>query len=270
MATGMEALVQVPLRKRPRALLVDAADRIPNSVRWTAGVTLRPWGCGGFVPTDADYCDFEADELDDYFDVGEFATFEAFEVYNTESCSARVNDIIDLNSRLETKWSVMISEQVAARLNVEMAARATTVTTGAVNTQIALANAEEALALSLHGGQGYIHMSPAALTMFVDKLEYRDGNWETPSGHIVIADSGHVGVPPEGENAQSGTEWIYTSGAVLYGLSDTRLPTRAAEYLNRENNAITARIIGSSVVAFDPCAVSAIEYGYPDYEGSGS
>ena len=42
MATGMEATIELPLRKRTRGLLVDTADRIPNSVRWMAGVTLRP------------------------------------------------------------------------------------------------------------------------------------------------------------------------------------------------------------------------------------
>lgn len=75
--------------------------------------------------------------------------------------------------------------------------------------------------------------------------------------------------PATGETLLDGTEWVYTTGAVLYGLGEPRVPTKATEYLDRDTNTNTARIIGTSVVAFDPCSASAIEYGFPDYtEGS--
>lgn len=271
MATGMEAVIELPLRKRTRGLLIEAADRIPNSVRWLAGVTLRPWGCSGFVPSDADYCDFESDELDDFFDVGTNPVFDAFDIYNTESCSTLDSDISVLNARVETRWGVMVSEQVAARLNVELAARAAVATTGPINTSILIAKAEEQLALTLHGGLGMVHMSPAALSMVVAEgsVDLRDSQWRTPGGHLVVADAGHTGVQPTGETLLDGTEWVYTTGAVLFGLGEPRVPTKATEYLDRDDNTNTARIIGTSVVAFDPCSASAIEYGYPDYiEGS--
>ena len=271
MATGMEAVIELPLRKRTRGLLIDTADRIPNSVRWLAGVTLRPWGCSGFVPADADYCDFESDELDDFFDVGENPVFDAFDIYNTESCSTLDSDISVLNARVETRWGVMVSEQVAARLNLELAARATVATTGPVNTSILIAKAEEQLALTIHGGLGMVHMSPAVLSMVVAEgsVDLRDGMWLTPGGHVVVADAGHTGIEPTGETLLDGTEWVYTTGAVLFGLGEPRVPTKATEYLDRDTNTNTARIIGTSVVAFDPCSASAIEYGYPDYiEGS--
>ena len=271
MATGMEAVIELPLRKRTRGLLIDTADRIPNSVRWLAGVTLRPWGCSGFVPADADYCDFESDELDDFFDVGENPVFDAFDIYNTESCSTLDSDISVLNARVETRWGVMVSEQVAARLNLELAARATVATTGPINTSILIAKAEEQLALTIHGGLGMVHMSPAVLSMVVAEgsVDLRDGMWLTPGGHVVVADAGHTGIEPTGETLLDGTEWVYTTGAVLFGLGEPRVPTKATEYLDRDTNTNTARIIGTSVVAFDPCSASAIEYGYPDYiEGS--
>ena len=271
MATGMEAVIELPLRKRTRGLLIDTADRIPNSVRWLAGVTLRPWGCSGFVPADADYCDFESDELDDFFDVGTNPVFDAFDIYNTESCSTLDSDISVLNARVETRWGVMVSEQVAARLNLELAARATVATTGPINTAILIAKAEEQLALTIHGGLGMVHMSPAVLSMVVAEgsVDLRDGMWLTPGGHVVVADAGHTGIEPTGETLLDGTEWVYTTGAVLFGLGEPRVPTKATEYLDRDTNTNTARIIGTSVVAFDPCSASAIEYGYPDYiEGS--
>src|SRR5574343_107365 len=258
MATGMEAVIELPLRKRTRGLLVEAADRIPNSVRWLAGVTLRPWGCSGFVPTDADYCDFESDELDDFFDVGTNPVFDAFDIYNTESCTTLDSDISVLNARVETRWGVMVSEQIAARLNVELAARAAVATTGPINTSILIAKAEEQLALTLHGGLGMVHMSPAVLSMVVAEgsVDLRDDQWRTPGGHLVVADAGHTGVQPTGETLLDGTEWVYTTGAVLFGLGEPRVPTKATEYLDRDTNTNTARIIGTSVVAFDPCSAS--------------
>ena len=266
MATGMEAVIELPLRKRTRGLLIETADRIPNSVRWLAGVTLRPWGCSGFVPADADYCDFESDELDDFFDVGTNPVFDAFDIYNTESCSTLDSDISVLNARVETRWGVMVSEQVAARLNVELAARAAVATTGPINTSILIAKAEEQLALTLHGGLGMVHMSPAVLSMVVAEgsVDLRDGQWRTPGGHLVVADAGHTGIEPTGETLLDGTEWVYTTGAVLFGLGEPRVPTKATEYLDRDTNTNTARIIGTSVVAFDPCSASTIEYSYPE------
>jgi hypothetical protein len=271
MATGMEAVIELPLRRRTRGLLIDTADRIPNSTRWTAGVTLRPWGCSGLIPTDADYCDFDSDELDEFFAVGNNPIFDAFDIYNTESCSTLDSDITVLNDRVERRWEVMVSEQVATRLNVELAYRATVVTTGPVNTSILIAKAEEALALTLHGGLGMVHLSPAALSMVVAEgsVDLRGDQWRTPGGHLVVADAGHSGIQPDGEVLLAGTEWVYTTGAVLYGLGEPRIPTKATEYLDRSTNTNTARAIGTSVVAFDPCSASAIEYGFPDYtEGS--
>lgn len=271
MATGMEAVIELPLRKRTRGLLIDTADRIPNSVRWMAGVTLRPWGCSGFIPADADYCDFDAAELDDFFAVGTNPVFDAFDIYNTESCTTLDSDISVLNDRVEKRWGVMVSEQVAARLNLELAARATAVTTAPISTSILIAKAEEALALTLHGGLGMVHMSPAALSMVVAEgsVDFTDGQWRTPGGHVVVADAGHTGIEPTAETLLDGTEWVYTTGAVLFGLGEPRIPTKATEYLDRETNTNTARAIGTSVVAFDPCSASAIEYGFPGYtEGS--
>jgi hypothetical protein len=261
----MEAIVTLPLTRRSTGLIIDAAGRIPNTTRWLAGVTLRPWGCSGLVSTDPDYCDFDSDELDEFFDVGENPTFDPFEVYNTESCTTLDTSIEDLNSRVETRWSVMISEQVAANLEAQMAAVADVVTTGPINTSLVISMAEQTLALSLHGAVGLVHMSPAVLAMAQDDLMFRDGEWYTPGGHRVVADAGHTGAPPTGESPLTWTEWVYVSGQVLYGLTDARIPTRATEYLNRDHNDITARVVGSGIVAFDPCSVSAIQYGYPGF-----
>lgn len=271
MATGMEAIIKIPLRKRPGGLLLDHADRIPNSVRWSAGVTMEPYGCGGFVSVDADYCDYNADELDEFFATGSIPKFNAFQVYNTEECSALDSDIDTLNGRLDDRWSVMLSEQFASRLQAELAARADVVSTGPLNAVELVSLAEQVLAVRLHGGVGMLHVSPSVLAVLtaVGPVFADGAGWRTPGGHVVVADAGHTGLPPTGETAPADTEWVYVTGQVAYGLSDPTTTTRAVEYLNREKNVVTGRIIGTGVVAFEPCVAAAIQFGYPSFdEGS--
>lgn len=272
MSTGMEAVIQIPLRKRPSGLLIDVADQIPNSVRWKAGVTFEPWGCQGFTAVDADYCDFDSDPLDDAFTADAAPVFDAFQVYGTETCTTLDTDIAHLNARLDARWSVMVSEQVAARLQDELVARSTVASTGPLNSYELVAMAEQILATSLHGGVGLLHVSPAMLTVLVSTetvIGSPSTGYTTANGHQVVADPGHTGLPPDGETAPAGTEWAYVTGPVLYGLGAPITSDDAQQYLDRDDNQVTGRIIGSSVVAFDPCAAYAMQFGFPSFvEGS--
>ena len=269
MATGMEANITIPLRKRPHGLLIQNASPL-GSIRWRAGVVVEPIGCEGFSVAEADYCDWEAEPLDESFATGDSPTFAPFSIYGTETCQSLTTDIDLINSRLDARWEVMVSEQLGARLEGEMATYASVVTTGPINSFILVSMVEQDLAQALHGGLGYVHMSPGVLAAVQEYLQFRDGNWETPSGHIVISDPGYTGLPPVGGSGDdpdqpAGTEWVYTSGTIAYALGEPRKPDAAVEYLDRSRNTITGRIIADAILAFEPCAVSAIQYGFPDY-----
>lgn len=273
MATGLEAVVEIPLKPRRRGLLTQAATQVPSGARWKAGLVVYPWGSDGFSSGAVNYCDYDAEapigpfEPDDDLDL----VFDPFEIFATEECSARNVSITDLNGRLSERWTVMVSEQIAAHLNGLLAARSTVVQAGVLNAHEAIANAEEWLANTLHGGEGMIHMSPAALSIIAEEvLVFEDGEWWTPSGHRVVADAGHTGDAPTGESSDPGTEWIYATGQVLYAVDRNESPDAAGEYLDRSNNLITARIVGQSVVAFDPSSAGAIWFGYPSYTPGGS
>lgn len=270
MSTGMEAIIEIPLRKRPYGLLLDAANEISGE-RWRSGVTFQPWGCNGFSSADADYCDFDADDLDDAFSFTSAPKFNAFEVYGTESCTSLDSDIEVINGRLMARWGVMVSEQFASRLQDELVVRSAVGSTGPLNSSELVSNAEESLALSLHGGLGLLHVSPAVLVVLAanESIRWDGSGWVTPTGHGVVSDPGHTGLAPTAHSSPTGTEWAYVTGSVVYGIGEPRLPTQANEYLDRGHNDVTGRIIGAGVVAFDPCAATAFQFGYPSYvEGS--
>lgn len=269
MSTGMEAIIQIPLRKRPYGLLLDAANEIDG--RWEAGVTFQPWGCNGLSSTDADYCDFDAADLDDAFSFSSAPKFNAFEVYGTETCTSLDADIEVINGRLTARWGVMVSEQFASRLQDELVTRAAVGSTGPLNSSELVGAADQSLAASLHGGLGLLHVSPGVLVTLVanEAVRWSDGGWVTPSGHDVVSDPGHTGLAPTGQSTPTNTEWTYVTGPVVYGIGKTRLPTSAVEYLDRGHNDVTGRIIGAGLVAFDPCAAVGLQFGFPSFvEGS--
>lgn len=270
MATGMEATIEFQLQRRTSGLLVDAAERIPNTVRWQAGVSLESSGCAGLNVYDPNFCDYDALNYASFIEPGPPPAFEPFEILKQRYCTALDTDIITMNDRFLRDWEVMASEALAGRLEAELAARSHVVTTGPVSTSLVVASAEQALASTLHGGIGMVHMSPAALAMVSERLVRRGDDWFTPGGHVVVSDAGHLGLEsPPLHSTPANTEWIYTSGPVKYGLSDPITTDSANEYLDRDVNNAWGRVRGVGIVAFDPCAASAIQYGFPGYtEGS--
>lgn len=85
-----------------------------------------------------------------------------------------------------------------------------TVTDGPSSILNAMANLEAALADTLRGQQGLMHMTPQLLTHAVaSDLVRRDGNvWVSPMGHIVVADAGYTGSGPGDDPSDAGL-WIY-------------------------------------------------------------
>ena len=143
----------------------------------------------------------------------------------------------------------------------------------AVGLDVALANLEAYLAsastttgASKPGIRGVIHLTPGLLTIAVADglVEWRDGNYETPTGHRVIGDAGHTGQDaPEGQAAPAtGEAWIYATGDVFYALSDAdasaAIPNGAdagPRYLGRNQN--RPLVERDALIVFDPNILSA-------------
>jgi hypothetical protein len=70
-----------------------------------------------------------------------------------------------------------------------------------------------------YGGQGLVHVPPAALATLVSRaLVRRDpgtGVLLTPGGHRVVAAAGYTGTGPNGATPAAGTAWIYATGAAF-------------------------------------------------------
>lgn len=100
------------------------------------------------------------------------------------------------------------------------------VTSSASSLGVALAELEGYLAEQGGGGKpgmrGVIHLTPGLLVLAVGEgyVEFRDGYYRTPTGHLVVADAGHTGTAaPYGQSApSSGSAWIYATGDVFYAL----------------------------------------------------
>lgn len=277
--------------RRPWGLLLDNAAPLDVGVgdRWRAGVKFASYGCEGLRRTSLPFClpdsetDLDADPVN-----GSLIEFGSFSVYATEACSTLDVDHAWLSGRLDDRFTVMVSEQVAAEVaggtnatitdpltpgaqSPTFASEATIVTTGPLETDVIIAMLEQELAERLHGGIGMIHMSPAVFSMVAADQAIRDGSqWRTRSGHLIVSDAGYAGVEPEGEAPVDRVEWVYGTGPVLVHVGPPRL-TDPAGTIGYTRNVVTGRAVAEAVAVFEPCTVVAAEYGYPDFlSGSGS
>lgn len=278
-------------KKRPWGLLLDTAtDLALDGDRWRAGIKFASYGCAGLRRSTPEFCIGETPEdIDDDLTEGGLVEFGSFSILATESCTTLDVDLAWLQGRLDARFAVMASEQVAAELmagsnatiqapeeeattSPNFAEVATVVTTGPLETDVVIAKIEEDLAERLHGGEGMIHMSPAVFSMVAaDRAIFVNGQYRTRSGHLIVTDAGYVGQEPDGESPATNVEWVYGSGPVYYQLGPPRLRGPMETAFDRTRNTIRARTVAEAVVAFDPCTVVAAEYGYPDFlAGSGS
>jgi hypothetical protein len=119
----------------------------------------------------------------------------------------------------------------------------------------AIAELEAATADALLGGPVFIHGSIATIGRVADHLERVGNELRTKTGAVVIPDAGYPGTGPAG----TGSGWLYGTGPVVVRLgpitSDISPATTTTRTTNRRR-VIAERMFG---VAFDPCALHAIQ-----------
>lgn len=272
-------------QKRPVGLLLDTAPSLNLTTdRWRAGVTFPAYGSDGLTRGPLAFCADDAFDAPEAAVSGDLASFGAFDIVATEECSTLDVDMAWLSGRLDDRWDAMVSEQVAAELEVggnataidgatpTLVSSAEVVGSGAATTVgAALASIEAGLAAKLHGAVGYIHVSPEVLTLLGgDQIDRDDvtGIWTTYTGHVVISDAGYTGAAPDAGTETSGTRWIYGTGPVAHQLGDPRTPAQPVEGFDMARNRFTARKIAQAIVIFDPATVVAAQVELPDSLGS--
>jgi hypothetical protein len=125
----------------------------------------------------------------------------------------------------------------------------------AADTMAAISALEAAVGDATLGGPVLIHGNPSLVGPVADRLERVGNELRTKTGGIVVPDSGYPGTGPDG----TGDGWLYATGPVVVRLgpitSDTS-PTTTTDRRINLRQVIAERMFG---VAFDPCALFAVQ-----------
>ena len=119
----------------------------------------------------------------------------------------------------------------------------------------AVAAVEDGLADRWRDSIGMIHVPPSVFIQIADTLEYADGRFYTPSGHIVVADAGYQAGSPGSGVITSGVAWVYGSSCVHYRYLRPDWQGYDFENINFAHNDQTVRVEGIGVAVFEPCSV---------------
>lgn len=258
------------VEKRPSGLLLDVSPPIPQDQlpRWAlAGVTWVPWTVANLNVV-ADDCETVLNkEVADFPDA---ATALPFLAYQGLQCSTLSSDPENMDERLDHALDVHVSAAFANELMTgtvsggpSFASEAVVITAGAQSRINAMVDLETHLAEVLLGGVGFIHVTPALLTLYVgDGYAVRDGDlWRTPTGHIFVADAGYDGTAnPDGEaEATAAQAWVYASGPVFHAIGRVSpVARRNQESRDMERNIDIFLSERYGLVAFDPNLVGAV------------
>ena len=284
MAVPQARMVRTPYpRPLPRGRLLDIIARLTvgdmlvagseagYAERWLAGLGWEPNECSRLLTDNVvvcgtnDFPDLSNVECQDPIDQTPFALYD---VFNGSTLEYRIEEI---DSILRERYELIRSAAFARELvggaasggrSLSSTAHLTAGGATATSVEVALYHLENDLGETMNGGQGLIHLPPGLLHSFVTQggLQLVDGQWQTPTGHRVVADAGYVGAPePSGGSAASATQaWVYASGPVRWAATDDFLGDNGSEYTSITRNQIQRILAGYGILVFDPCPVTAV------------
>lgn len=269
---GMRTVIPTPgLAPRPWATAVTTYVPAPSIDRWMGGVTFTPRHCGPgeFVGGIVDPCIGRVDLVDEVVGFEDFVHFDAFVLKGSFQCSPLSIDGAELQAIANEATLMERSMGLAAEVeraalsgsNPSLASAADTLTSTDQTAVGALAIVEDALAQTLNGGLGMIHMTPRVFTILQGGggLMFEGGVWRTATGHFIVADAGYTGPDPDA-GATATESWIYGSGPVYFVLADSinvlGLPYENFNYVHDDLN---VHVEQYGLAYFEPCAVVAAE-----------
>jgi hypothetical protein len=276
----MVLLINPPSRTpRPRGTAVTSYlpldtslyDKYPN--RWAfEGVQFVPYGCTLEVEeTTQDPCDDDFEEANGPQDFEDEVVFLPFSFRAAMTCSAlgMTSDEIEkhLNVLWEAEVSTIIAEQVMhgewnAASHTLVGEADTLTVAGMDNPLEVVALVEDGLADRWGNSTGMIHVTPSILTQVVNELEYADGKFYTPNGHIVVSDAGYQGGAPGTGTVTAGETWVYGSSPVHFKYQTPDWSGYDFENWVRDHNDLLVRKDGIAIAVFEPCTVVAAKVDY--------
>ncbi len=275
----------VRLTQGPRATrrLLDAVGPLPiNDQRWLNGATWNPLPCTDLTVASAEPCDPE--DLGAVTQTCTTALAQSpFQVIDAWKDSHLERTLGEVDGILSDRWDTMLSATVAHELlagtgsggqsfaAAAVAPSAVAFGAAAVRVNKAFGALEDHLARKTPGRRGFIHIPPGLLTTAVGMCNLTigaSGLWETPNGHVVIADDGYVDAtkPTDaGAGAAAAFEtWIYCSGPVFFASTEKVFSGVNSEAYKIRRDEIHRYLTSYAIVAFDECPVAAVLTDYTD------
>jgi hypothetical protein len=296
-ASQLPSLVYPDLAANPQGRFPNGNTRATD--RLGLGVQHQPWGCeplkrgnsdcnpeyllngeGAAIDSQGDLvtANVDAEKSAALLGYEDLVVHPAFKVVDGVRCSVMsfpddTSRNASMVNRLRNRMRVLLSNTVADELvsgwasgGPSLTSEATIVTPLGTGLAGAGAALEAALAASLHGATGTIHLPPFLVAAAIDScwVHLINGRLVTSTGHVVAADSAYGA-----SEVESGTVTIFASGPVFYRSSDTTLlGDHSHDTFMRDSN-IRERIAElRAQLAFDPCAVSAVEVDLNDVFGT--
>lgn len=276
---GIRGIVNGPaFAALPDRLWEAAQHPAEDGPHWRQGVTWQDW-CGGADTTYADTCGITvtgtgtAPSAPDLAPTAGMALrgATAFTIYAEFDCSLvglpDTDQAADALARSEayqvsrafwtgraggqaTVWPHLAADTVLDDpQGVRLQTAASPVLTGADDAAVAVGQLDAYLA-SAYGGEGLVHVPPAALPTLASRALVREGDGgvlRTPGGHRVVAAAGYSGSSPSGAAATAGATWIYATGALFGYRGDTVIQEFPGTF-DRANN--TVRKLASRTYLF--------------------
>lgn len=301
MPTGARHAIDTIFRPeaRDRGTLLGAARPIPNDQlvegranRLAAGITWLPLPDIVLNREEVD-CDTVYDKTPR--GVPDLATQPAFLLWDMVQCSIGggltaqwLSTVIELGldpGEFLTAFLAMELETGAASGGLGLVGNGTytpaVATSSAVSLTTAIADLETYLASTAAGKpgmRGVIHLTPALLTIAQaqDLVEWRDGQYRTATGHIVLGDAGHTGqATPTGQSAPGdGEAWVYATADVWYGLGEIHgaalvSGAEGGGAFYQPHNDLRPLLERAAILAFDPHVLGAALVSVSASEGGG-
>jgi hypothetical protein len=193
-------------------VFVDGANRVGMGAKWITRDALHVT-----VTALGDPCDWDAEPVTfDEIVLGTEST-AAFSFHQTLSCSTIGGmGMPEINQMLDSDYDAIRSEALMAGLTTNITGTtnfvsdSTSVTGGTIVPSIAAI--EDALADRISNLRGYIFVPITLLAPAVaaGAIKMINGQMQSPAGHLVVADAGHV--------AQN---TLYGTGAIAWAISST-------------------------------------------------
>jgi hypothetical protein len=263
----MAPAIRLPaLPLRSRGLFVDTIPAVDTTIDGVDRLSFgaRYWGpsISPLLAPVAFDCDYAEEPLDDHLPTITFSEATPVDPWTVTAgirCSTFPLDPGD--GSLQEVALDEVRKSISA--TVAFAATSTTVTTVNLsdvadsqgsydNVADALEILEDAMALKIGNRRGYIILPVSVLAKAIDAraVMLADGGFETPSGHLVVADAGAV----------SGKFWGV--GQIGWSVTDTRLIDDNGS-LNISRNTLTYTAQAEGIVVFNPDHVVSVDYEAP-------